>query len=69
MFISAGCNGGGIVKGTLFGKLLADLANKKKTPDINKLFGKARWMPPEPIRKIGFKMISMIERNKAKAEI
>ena len=69
LFISAGCNGGGIVKGTLFGKLLADLANNKKTPDINKLFGKASWMPPEPIRKIGFKMISMIERNKAKAEI
>lgn len=68
MYISSGCNGGGIVKGTLFGGLLADLANNHSVPDINKLFGMASWMPPEPFRKIGFKLISMIERIRAKDE-
>ncbi|MEC9415017.1 MAG: FAD-binding oxidoreductase [Pseudomonadota bacterium] len=69
IYISSGCNGGGIVKGTLFGELLADLANNHSVPDINKLFGSASWMPPEPFRKIGFKLISMIERIRAKDEI
>jgi len=68
MYISSGCNGGGIVKGTLFGKLLADLANNRSVPDVKKLFGSASWMPPEPFRKIGFKLVSMIERIRAKDE-
>ena len=67
--ISAGCNGGGIVKGTLFGELLAMSANQLKVPEIKKLFGSASRMPPEPFRKIGFKLISMIESKRAKTEI
>ncbi|MDG1712787.1 MAG: FAD-binding oxidoreductase [Woeseiaceae bacterium] len=69
LYISAGCNGGGIVKGTLFGEHLANLANDKPTPDIKNLFGSANWMPPEPFRKIGFNLISMIESHRGKAEI
>ena len=67
--ISAGCNGGGIVKGTLFGELLAMSANQIKVPEIKNLFGSASRMPPEPLRKIGFKLISMIESKRAKKEI
>jgi glycine/D-amino acid oxidase-like deaminating enzyme len=69
LFVSAGCNGGGVVKGSLFGELLADLANGQPVPDISALFGKASWMPPEPIRSLGFKLISGLERFRGQAEI
>jgi glycine/D-amino acid oxidase-like deaminating enzyme len=69
LYISAGCNGGGVVKGTLFGRLLADLALGSKTPGFASLFGKARWMPPEPLRHAGFSVLSMIERHNGRAEI
>lgn len=69
LFVSAGCNGGGVVKGSLFGELLADLASGQPVPDISALFGKASWMPPEPIRSLGFKLISGLERFRGSAEI
>lgn len=69
LFVSAGCNGGGIVKGTLFGRLLADLAAGLEVPDIGKLFGVPRRMPPEPIRRIGFHVLSSLEARRGVAEI
>ncbi|MCB1845770.1 MAG: FAD-binding oxidoreductase, partial [Halioglobus sp.] len=58
LFVSAGCNGGGVVKGTLFGKLLAEHAHKLEVPDMAALFGQASWMPPEPLRALGFRIIA-----------
>ncbi len=69
MWVSSGCNGGGVVKGTLFGKLLAEHANGLDVPDVKSLFGAASWMPPEPLRQIGFKVVSGIERFQGRAEI
>lgn len=69
LFVSAGCNGGGVVKGTLLGRLLADRANGIETPDVKRLFGMASWMPPEPLRAIGFHLIAGIERRRARAEV
>ena len=69
LFVSTGCNGGGVVKGTLFGKLLADLAFGRETPDVPALFGKASWMPPEPLRRLGFGILSGIEAYKGRAEV
>lgn len=69
LWISSGCNGGGVIKGTLFGSLLAERANGRDTPDVNALFGAASWMPPEPLRKIGFKIVSGIEKYQGRAEI
>lgn len=69
LYISAGCNGGGVVKGTLFGAALVDLAHDRETADIENLFGTASWMPPDPIRKLGFKLISSMERRRGIAEI
>ena len=54
LWISAGCNGGGVVKGTLFGRALAELACGASPPDIPGLFGRARWLPPEPLRRLGY---------------
>lgn len=69
LFVSAGCNGGGVVKGTLFGGLLAELAFGGDVPDVAALFGRAAWMPPEPFRKIGFRIVSALESGSGKAEV
>jgi glycine/D-amino acid oxidase-like deaminating enzyme len=69
LYVSAGCNGGGVVKGTLFGSALTDLAHSKAVPDLQALFGSARWMPPDPLRRIGFELISGLERRRGRAEI
>jgi glycine/D-amino acid oxidase-like deaminating enzyme len=68
IYVSAGCNGGGIVKGTLFGRLLADLATGQPVPDMAALFGAAAWMPPEPFRRLGFQVVSALEHRKGRAE-
>ena len=69
LLVSAGCNGGGVVKGTLFGEILADLAHGREVPDIPYLFNEASWIPPEPFRALGFQLISAIERFRGRAEI
>ena len=69
LFVSAGCNGGGTVKGTLLGKLLAEAAHGLKVPDVPELFGRASWMPPEPIRRLGFKLSSTIESHHGRHEL
>lgn len=69
LFVSSGCNGGGVVKGTLFGAALAELANDQQVPDIPALFGHANWMPPDPIRAMGFHLTSAVERFRGRAEI
>ena len=68
LYVSAGCNGGGVVKGTLFGQALAELAGNQSTVDIPGLFGHASWMPPEPIRRWGFKLISSLELRHGTSE-
>lgn len=68
LYVSAGCNGGGIVKGTFLGQTLAHKAMGQATPDIHGLFGQASWMPPEPVRKLGFHLIAALERRKASGE-
>jgi len=56
LWISAGCNGGGVVKGTLLGRTLAERALGRETADIPALFGTARWLPPEPFRRFGYEL-------------
>ncbi|MBB3141294.1 NAD(P)/FAD-dependent oxidoreductase [Halomonas organivorans] len=68
LHVSAGCNGGGIVKGTCLGDALARQAMGKATLDVPALFGRASWMPPEPWRHLGFALTSAWERRKGIAE-
>lgn len=68
LYVSAGCNGGGIVKGTFLGGALARHALGQPVEDIASLFGKASWMPPDPVRRLGFYLTSEMERRKAKNE-
>jgi glycine/D-amino acid oxidase-like deaminating enzyme len=69
LFVSAGCNGGGVVKGTLFGRVLVDLMFGLPVPEMQQLFGQASWMPPEPLRRIGFHAIAALERRRGLAEV
>ncbi|MCB1643802.1 MAG: FAD-binding oxidoreductase [Pseudomonadales bacterium] len=69
LFVSAGCNGGGTVKGTLLGRLLAEMAAGQEVPDVSALFGKASWMPPEPFRAIGFHLQSGLESWQGQQEL
>lgn len=69
LFVSAGCNGGGVVKGTLLGRLLAEEAHGGASEDVGALFGRASWMPPEPARKLAFRLIAAWERRRAAPEV
>ena len=69
LFVSAGCNGGGVVKGTLFGRLLADHAYGNSVPAIESLFGQAAWMPTGPLRWFGNLLIAAFEQYRGAAEL
>ena len=68
LFASTGCNGGGTVKGTMLGATLADLAHGKTVPDIASLFGSPSWMPPDPLRSIGFHLTAALESWQGRQE-
>jgi glycine/D-amino acid oxidase-like deaminating enzyme len=55
LFCAAGCNGSGVVRGSINGKLLAEMAcgsQSKLLSDRLSLKG-PNWLPPEPARRIG----------------
>jgi glycine/D-amino acid oxidase-like deaminating enzyme len=65
----AGCNGSGIVKGTVMGKRLAEaMCGDDRLDEVRAAFGSANWVAPEPFRTIGFRVVSAIERRRAGAE-
>ena len=67
---SAGCNGAGIVKGTVLGKRLAEMIVTGDPQEaLQRAYGQADWIAPEPFRTIGFHAISALERRKAGAEM
>ena len=69
LFLACGCNGGGTVKGTLFGKLLAELAHGQPVPDVAGLFGKASYMPPDPLRDLAFRAQAAFESWQGRHEL
>ncbi|MEE4301193.1 MAG: FAD-binding oxidoreductase [Pseudomonadales bacterium] len=68
VLVAAGCNGGGVVKGTLLGELLVRAALGEQIPDVGELFGRADRVPPDPIRRIGFAALTALWRWQAGAE-
>lgn len=69
LYASAGCNGAGIVKGSVLGKRLAELVlGHGDQDDVRATWGTADWVVPEPIRSIGFAIISRRERRRAGLE-
>lgn len=69
LFASGGCNGSGITKGTMLGWHLAGLMTGTSTPDvIPRIMGTPGLIAPEPLRSIGFGIISTLESRKAGLE-
>lgn len=65
----AGCNGSGIVKGTVLGKRLAEqISGQDSTAAILAAFGTPNRIASEPFRTLGFHTIAAIERRRAGAE-
>jgi len=69
LFISSGCNGGGTVKGTLLGNALAELALGNSELDVAAIFGSPSWMPPDPLRRIGFEASAALESWQGRREL
>lgn len=67
-WVSAGCNGGGVVQGTLLGRLLARRALGETGPSVAQLFGTASRLPPAPLRHLDFAVRSSVERRMAGLE-
>jgi glycine/D-amino acid oxidase-like deaminating enzyme len=70
LYGSAGCNGSGLVKGTLLGKRLAEMiVTGDPQRALQAVYGRANRIAPEPFRTLGFHIVSAIERRKAGAEM
>ena len=64
VYVSIGCNGAGMLKGSVFGKLLGEMACGAESPELADALGFERpsWLPPEPIRRLA--VISAINYQK-----
>ena len=70
LYGSAGCNGSGVVKGTVLGKRLAEMIVTGDPQEaLQRVYGRADWIAPEPFRTLGFHVISAFERRKAGREM
>lgn len=70
LYASVGCNGAGVLRGSIQGRLLAELACDEGSDllsDQLKLEG-PNWLPPEPIRKIGVLSAIAMEQRRAGLE-
>ncbi len=66
LYASTGCNGGGVVKGSILGRLLAErIVGLAGAADPSAAFGQASWIPPEPLRTVGFHVAAAIGRRRA----
>lgn len=69
LYASGGCNGSGIAKGTMLGRRLAELIRGTGDGrDVVSIMGEANWIAPEPLRSIGFRVVSELESRKAGLE-
>jgi glycine/D-amino acid oxidase-like deaminating enzyme len=71
VFAVAGCNGSGVARGTLWGRLLAELASGMDSPMLDSVMRRAQpgWLPPKPLLDIGAMLRMRVEAIRAKTEI
>jgi glycine/D-amino acid oxidase-like deaminating enzyme len=71
VFAVAGCNGSGVARGTLWGRLLAELASGASSPILESVMRRAKpgWLPPRPLLDIGAMLRMRVEAVRAKTEI
>ena len=70
LYASVGCNGAGIMKGTAYGKLLAEQVMGLQSQDYLDVqrMNAPSWLPPDPIRRWGVAMTIRRMRKQAGAE-
>jgi glycine/D-amino acid oxidase-like deaminating enzyme len=70
VFASVGCGGAGVVRGTIQGKLLADLACGAESQLLHDRLNMRgpTWLPPEPFREFGAKLQIVVEQWQAGQE-
>jgi glycine/D-amino acid oxidase-like deaminating enzyme len=71
LFAVAGCNGSGVARGTLWGRLLAELASGASSPILASVMQRAQpgWLPPRPLLDIGAMLRMRVEAVRARTEI
>lgn len=71
LFAVAGCNGSGVARGTLWGRLLAELASGASSPLLQSVMHRAQpgWLPPRPLLDIGAMLRMRVEAVRARTEI
>ncbi|WP_247256453.1 NAD(P)/FAD-dependent oxidoreductase [Pseudomonas moorei] len=71
VFAVAGCNGSGVARGTLWGRLLAELASGTRSPMLTSVMQRAQpgWLPPKPLLDIGAMLRMRVEAVRARTEI
>ena len=55
LYAAVGCNGAGVIKGTIHGRLLAERIAGQRSAMLDDLeaLEKPNWLPPDPLRRIG----------------
>ncbi|KPH01444.1 FAD-dependent oxidoreductase [Pseudomonas sp. RIT-PI-q] len=71
LFAVAGCNGSGVARGTLWGRLLAEMASGASSPILRSVMHRAQpgWLPPKPLLDIGAMLRMRVEAVRARTEI
>ena len=71
IFAVAGCNGSGVARGTLWGRLLAELSSGASSPILESVIARAQpgWLPPKPFLDIGAMLRMRVEAVRARTEI
>ena len=71
VFAVAGCNGSGVARGTLWGRLLAEMASGTSSPILESVMRRAQpgWLPPKPLLDIGAMLRMRVEAIRARTEI
>ena len=71
VFAVAGCNGSGVARGTLWGRLLAEMASGTGSPLLQSVIQRAQpgWLPPKPLLDIGAMLRMRVETVRARSEV
>jgi glycine/D-amino acid oxidase-like deaminating enzyme len=67
LYASVGCNGAGVLKGSMYGKLLAEMILGSQSSELSDALSleAPSWLPPEPLRRLA--VTAAIRRQKIKA--
>ncbi|NVZ20611.1 NAD(P)/FAD-dependent oxidoreductase [Pseudomonas costantinii] len=71
LYAIAGCNGSGVARGTLWGRLMAEWASGESSPLLQSVIQRAQpgWLPPRPLFDLGALLRMRVEAVRARSEI